>query len=308
MEPEAYRTGFVAVVGRPNAGKSTLVNALVGRKISIVTHRPQTTRHAIVGVLNRPAAQILFVDTPGLHSRQRNLLNRAMNRSVQGALAGADLAMMLVEATGWKAGDDRVLEQVRGAGLPCILVVSKIDLVKPRAALLPFLQECSTRGEFAAIVPVSAHLSDHISARGGDNLDRLLEVIEQHLPEGQALYPADTVTDRGLEFRIAEMIREKLLIALREEVPYGLAVEIVQLEQRPGVVLADAVIWAERDSHRGIVVGRGGETLKAVGTAARLELEALFGSRFHLETHVKVKRDWADSARALQQFGFDASS
>jgi GTP-binding protein Era len=281
-------------------GKSTLVNALVGRKISIVTPRPQTTRHAIVGVLTRPDAQLMFVDTPGLHARVRNMLNRAMNRAVEGALAGADVALFVVEAGAWKAGDSYVLEHVVAAGIPVVLAVNKIDLVRPKAAVLPFLQACQERAEFKAIVPVSAS--------SGDNLDRLTDLLAGLLPEGPPLYPLDADTDRGLEFRIAEMIREKLLIALRQEVPYGLAVEILALEERPGVVLADAVIWADRDSHKGIVVGKGGATIREVGTAARLELEKIFGRRFHLETHVKVKSNWADSARTLQQFGFETAS
>jgi GTP-binding protein Era len=297
---ESHRTGFVAIVGRPNVGKSTLVNALVGRKISIVTPRPQTTRHAIVGVLTRPGAQILFVDTPGLHARMRNQLNRAMNRAVEGALVGADVALFVVEAGAWKAGDSYVLEHALAARIPVVLAVNKVDLVRPKSALLPYLAACEKRAAFQAIVPISAATAD--------NLDRLTGLLTELLPEGPPLYPLDATTDRSMEFRIAEMIREKLLIALRQEVPYGLAVEILALEQKPGVVLADAVIWADRDSHKGIVVGKGGATIKEVGTAARVELEKIFGLRFYLETHVKVKTNWADNARTLQQFGFESGS
>lgn len=295
-----FRTGFVAIVGRPNVGKSTLVNALVGRKISIVTPRPQTTRHAIVGVLTRPDSQVLFVDTPGLHTRQRNLLNRAMNRAVEGALVGANVALFVVEAGVWKAADSFVLEHVLAARIPVILAVNKVDLVRPKSALLPYLLACETRAGFHAIVP--------ISAAGADNLDRLLDQLTDLLPVGPPLYPLDATTNRGMAFRVAEIIREKLLIALRQEVPYGLAVEILALEEKPGVVLADAVIWADRESHKGIVVGKGGATIKEVGTAARLDLEKIFGLRFYLETHVKVKTNWADSARALQQFGFESNA
>ncbi len=298
--PENFRTGFVAIVGRPNVGKSTLVNALVGRKISIVTPRPQTTRHAIMGVLTRPASQVLFVDTPGLHTRQRNLLNRAMNRAVEGALVGAEVALFVVEAGAWKAADSFVLEHALAAKIPVILAVNKVDLVRPKSALLPYLLACEKRAAFHAIVPVSAANSD--------NLDRLLEQVTDLLPAGPPLYPLDATTNRSMAFRVAEMLREKLLIALRQEVPYGLAVEILALEEKPGVVLADAVIWADRESHKGIVVGKGGATIRDVGTAARLELEKIFGLRFHLETHVKVKTNWADSARALQQFGFESNS
>ena len=298
--PKDFRTGFVAIVGRPNVGKSTLVNALVGRKISIVTPRPQTTRHAIIGVLTRPDSQVLFVDTPGLHTRQRNLLNRAMNRAVEGALVGAEVALFVVEAGAWKASDSFVLEHVLAAQIPVILAVNKVDLVRPKSALLPYLLACEKRAAFHAIVP--------ISAANADNLDRLLDQVTDLLPVGPPLYPLDASTNRSLSFRVAEMIREKLLIALRQEVPYGLAVEILALEEKPGVVLADAVIWADRESHKGIVVGKGGATIKEVGTAARLDLEKIFGLRFYLETHVKVKTNWADSARALQQFGFESNS
>ena len=272
--PKDFRTGFVAIVGRPNVGKSTLVNALVGRKISIVTPRPQTTRHAIVGVLTRPDSQVLFVDTPGLHTRQRNLLNRAMNRAVEGALVGAEVALFVVEAGAWKASDSFVLEHVLAAQIPVILAVNKVDLVRPKSALLPYLLACEKRAAFHAIVP--------ISAANADNLDRLLDQVTDLLPVGPPLYPLDASTNRSLSFRVAEMIREKLLIALRQEVPYGLAVEILALEEKPGVVLADAVIWADRESHKGIVVGKGGATIKEVGTAARLDLEKIFGLRFYL--------------------------
>jgi GTP-binding protein Era len=295
-----FRSGFVAVVGRPNVGKSTLVNALVGRKISIVTPRPQTTRHAILGVLSTPDAQYLFVDTPGLHARIRNELNRAMNRAAQGALAGADVALMVVEADQWRQADQRVLDQLQEAGLPLVLVVNKLDTLRSRSALLPYLAACAERASFAAVVPVSAAQPD--------NLERLLDVVRGLLPEGVPLYPVEAATDRGLAFRVAEVIREKLLLALREEVPYGLAVEIVALEDEPGQTLVDAVIWASRESHKGIVVGRGGATIKEVGTAARLELETLFGKHFHLETRVKLKANWADNAGVLQRFGFDSEA
>jgi GTP-binding protein Era len=295
--PPGHRSGFVAVLGRPNVGKSTLVNALVGRKISIVTPRPQTTRHAIVGVLTRPAAQLLFVDTPGLNPRGRQLINRAMNRAVQGALGGADAALMVIEAAGWQQGDDQVFDQVRAAGCPAILAVNKIDRLRPRSRLLPLLDGLGGREGFVAVVPVAA--------RTGENIDRLLELATGLLPEGPPLYPLDATTDRGLAFRVAEVVREQLLLQLRQEVPYGLAVEVESLEERPGVHVVGVVIWASRESHKGIVIGRGGAALKAVGMAARLELERLFGGRFHLETHVRVKKDWADSERALQQFGFE---
>ena len=218
----------------------------------------------------------------------------------EAALAGADVVLFVVEAGSWRAADSYVLEHVVAARIPIVLVVNKVDQVRPKSALLPYLEQCGARADFQAIVPVSAV--------SGDNLPRLTDLLAGLLPPGPPHYPLDATTDRSLSFRIAEMIREKLLIALRQEVPYGLAVEILALEEKPGVVLADAVIWADRDSHKGIVVGKGGTTIRDVGTAARLELEKIFGRKFHLETHVKVKTNWADSARTLQQFGFEAGA
>jgi GTP-binding protein Era len=209
------------------------------------------------------------------------------------------VALFVVEAGVWKAADSFVLEHVMAAKIPVILAVNKVDLIRPKSTLLPYLSACERRAAFEAIVP--------IAAASGDNLDRLLDLLTGLLPVGPPLYPLDASTDRNMEFRVAEMLREKLLIALRQEVPYGLAVEILALEEKPGVVLADAVIWADRESHKGIVVGKGGATIKEVGTAARLELEKIFGCRFYLETRVKVKTNWADNARVLQQFGFESN-
>ncbi len=297
-ETPRFRAGFVAVVGRPNTGKSTLVNALVGEKISIVTSKPQTTRHSILGILQQPDAQLIFVDTPGIHSGRRRLINRAMNRAATGSLAGADLALFVVEATRWTAEDDRVARTLRDAGIPALLVVNKLDLLRRRQDVLPVLQDYQRRGDFVEIVPVSA--------RRGTNLDRLLELIRLRLPEGEALFPADAITDRGPEFRVGEVFREKLLDALRDEVPYGLAVEVLALEQREDLTLVDALIWVEKESHRGIVVGQGGGRLKQISTDARVDLERIFGRRFYVKAHVKVRENWSDSARALRQLGYEA--
>jgi GTP-binding protein Era len=292
-----FRSGFVAVVGRPNVGKSTLVNALVAEKISIVTPKPQTTRHSILGILSRDDCQVAFVDTPGLHEPGKQLMNRAMVRSAGASLAGADLALLVVEAGGWRPGDDLAWERLQDSGVPGLLVVNKLDTVKPREKVLAFLEECARRLDVEAIVPVSA--------RTGDNLDRLLEIIRDRLPEGPRLFPEDVKTDRGAEFRIAETVREKLLLVLHQEVPYGLAVEVQALERRGDLVLADVTIWVDRPSHQGMVVGRGGERIKQVGRSARLDLEKLFDQRVHLETRVKVKENWRDNAAALRQLGYE---
>jgi GTP-binding protein Era len=292
-----FRAGFIAIVGRPNTGKSTLVNALVKEKISIVTSKPQTTRHSILGILHEPDTQYIFVDTPGMHRGGRKLINRTMNRTAVASLAGADMALFVVEANGWSAADDNVLERLQDAGLPTLLVVNKLDLMTRRQDLLPVLQEYQSRGEFDEIIP--------ISARRGNNLDRLLEMIRVRLPESQQLFPAETTTDRSLEFRIGEIFREKLLSALRDEVPYGLAVEILALEERDDLTLVDVLIWVEKDSHRGIVVGHGGEQLKKISTQARLDLVSIFDRRFYVKAHVKVKENWSDNAAALRQLGYE---
>jgi GTP-binding protein Era len=298
MGKKAFRSGIVAILGRPNVGKSTLINALVGQKISIVTSKPQTTRHAIVGILTDSDYQAVLVDTPGLLSRAGKLINRSMNQAAAGSLAGADLSLLLVEAGHWQAGDNHVLERIRRSRVPCILTINKVDRVRPKAGLLPYIEESAARGDFVEIVPVSA--------LKGSNLDRLKQQILQYLPEGECIYPAGDTTDRSMEFRVAELLREKLMQSLKDEVPYGLCVEIEELVERDGLALVDAVIWVDRESHKGIVVGRGGLRLKSVGRAARLELQKLFNRKFYLETRVKVKRNWSNDAALLRQLGYDA--
>jgi GTP-binding protein Era len=298
MGKKAFRSGVVAILGRPNVGKSTLINALVGQKISIVTSKPQTTRNAIVGILNDRDYQAVLVDTPGLLSRASKLINRTMNRAATGSLVGADLSLLLVEAGHWQAADDHVLERIQDSRVPCILAINKVDQVKPKAGLLPYIEESSGRGDFVEIVP--------ISALKGSNIERLKEQILQRLPEGERIYPAGDTTDRSMEFRVAEILREKLMQSLKDEVPYGLCVEIEELVERDGLALVDAVIWVDRESHKGIVVGRGGLRLKSIGRAARLELQELFSRKFHIETRVKVKRNWSNDAALLRQLGYGA--
>jgi len=293
-----FRSGFVALVGRPNVGKSTLLNAFVGQKLSIVTPRPQTTRNRVIGLLQLPDAQIAFVDTPGLHLGQKRALNRAMNRTAAAALGDADLALLVLEALRWTDEDELVLERIRDTHRPVIAVVNKVDRVHPRERLLPYIAQLATRHEFRHIVP--------ISARRGSNLDDLKRVIVAELPLGEAMFPADQVTDRSRDFRIAETIREKLTLELVEELPYGIAVEIEQIETREdGQLRVAAVIWVDREGHKPIVIGADGSRLKRIGRAARLELNHLLGGRFHLTLWVKVREDWADDVRALQQLGLE---
>jgi GTPase len=292
-----FRAGFAALVGRPNVGKSTLLNALVGEKLSIVTSRPQTTRHRILGVLNQPNLQVAFVDTPGLHLGERRALNRAMNRTAAAALADADLVVFVVEALRFGEEDEAVLARIRDSGRDAIAVVSKVDKVKQKEKLLPFVAELAKKHEFLDVVPVSAEK--------GVNLDRLITVIGGRLPESPELFPPEQRTDRGPDFQIAETIREKLTMELVEEVPYGIAVEIEKQEEQDGQLVIHAVIWVDREGQKPIVIGAKGSRLKRIGQKAREELNARLGKRLHLNLWVKVREDWADDARALQQLGME---
>jgi GTP-binding protein Era len=292
-----FRSGFAALVGRPNVGKSTLLNALVGAKLSIVTPRPQTTRHRILGVLTLPAAQIAFVDTPGLHVKAARALNKAMNRTATAALEDADLVVLVVEALHWTGEDSLALERIVRAGRPVIAAVNKVDRVRPRERLLPYLAELAARHPFLAIVPVSA--------RSGDNIEDLQRTIAAHLPRSPALFPEGELTDRGTSFRVAETIREKLTLELNQEVPYGIAVEVERLEEQEGLITVDAAIWVDREGQKPIVIGARGERLKRVGRAARLALNEMLGRRLHLNLWVKVRENWADNARALRELGVE---
>lgn len=272
---------------------------MVGHKISIVTSKPNTTRHAIIGVLTEPAYQLVFIDTPGLEPASGRLINRVMNRAAVGSLESADVALLVVEAGSWKEGDDRALQLVADSGLPCILAVNKIDRVRPRDRLLPFLDETAGRGDFTAIVPVSATLPE--------NLELLQQALTEHLPVQEQLYDAEITTDRGLRFRAAEILREKLMQMLHKEVPYGVGVEVDELaEDDRGRLLVNATIWVDRESHKGIVVGKGGKQIKAIGQAARLDLQETLNRPVHLESYVKVKRNWSDNAQSLRQLGYDS--
>jgi GTPase len=298
ITPEStFRSGFAALVGRPNVGKSTLLNALVGEKLSIVTPRPQTTRHRIVGICHLPQAQIAFVDTPGLHHGGARALNRAMNRTAGSALAEADLCILVVAALEWTRGDAMVLERIASSGLPAIAAVNKIDRAYPRERLLPFIADLAKQFEFREIVPVSALKLEQV--------DVLREAIAKYLPVAPALFAPGTLTDRDLPFRIAELIRERLTLELNQEVPYGIAVEVERTAEVEGQLVVDASIWVDRAGQKPIVIGAGGERLKRVGRSARLQLNELLGRRVHLELWVKVREDWADDARALQHLGLE---
>jgi GTP-binding protein Era len=293
-----FRSGFAALVGRPNVGKSTLLNALVGEKLSIVTPRPQTTRHRIIGIVNLPEAQIAFVDTPGLHRGETRGLNKAMNRAAASALDDSDLCVFVVEALRWSKEDGFVLERIKQSGRPAMAVVNKVDGVHPKGKLLPYIAELGARHTFVEVVPVSALKSD--------NTEALKKAIARHLPVSPAMFPPEEKTDKGETFRIAESIREKLTMELNQEVPYGIAVEVERIaDGEDGQVDVDATIWVDREGQKPIVIGPKGERLKRVGRSARMELNRLLGRRLHLTLWVKVRENWADNARSLKQLGLE---
>jgi GTP-binding protein Era len=291
-----FRSGAVALLGRPNVGKSTLLNALVGEKIAIVSDRPQTTRRDIRAIRTTDDHQIVFTDTPGFH-KPRTLLGSRLNALVGEAAAGVDVIVQVVDANaGVGRGDAYVFERhVRGSGIPAICAVNKVDLLRGRREV-PQLQAAADLGSFDEIVP--------ISARTGRGLDVLLGLLVERLPEGSLLYPSDEVTDLPLEVRVAELVREQALGAMREEVPHSVAVVVEDIEEGDGLSRVTASIVVERDSQKGIVIGRGGSVLKTIGSRAREQIEALLGTRVFLELRVKVLKEWQRDPRALQRLGF----
>ena len=292
-----FRCGFVAVVGRPNVGKSTLINALLGSKVSIVTPKPQTTRHRILGVYSDSAYQAVFVDTPGLHRSSGKAMNRMMNRTATAALADADVVLFVSEAGRFRAEDGDVIKRLADAGRPTIAVLNKIDLVAPRTRVLESIAAMANRHGFAEIVP--------LSARRKENLDSLLQTLSKYLPKSPPLFPTDMLTDRSETFRMAEIVREKLTLNLRDELPYGLTVQIERAESKDDRLNIDALIWVERDSQKGIVVGKGGSMLKTVGRSARIDISRQLGVPVHLELWVKVKNNWANNEKDLQSLGYE---
>lgn len=295
-DPARHHAGIVAIVGRPNVGKSTLLNRLVGHKISITSRRPQTTRHPILGIVTRADAQLVLVDTPGLQTRFTNRLNRAMNRAAKEALSTVDGIVMVVQALRFGPEDRRVL-----AGLPpripAIVAVNKVDMVTPRARLLPFLEVLSRAHDFAAIVPLSAKTGEQVEALVGE-LCRLL-------PEGGALYGEDELTDRSERFLAGEVIQEKLFRLLGEEVPYACAVQVESFEIEGETRRIRACVMVDRPSQKAIVIGEGGSRLKAIASQARLDMERLFGAKVFLEVWVKVREGWMDDAVELKRLGYD---
>ena len=294
MNTEPFRCGAIALIGRPNVGKSTLLNALLGQKLSITSRKPQTTRYCLRGVLTTKTAQFIFVDTPGFQTRHRSVLNRAMNRAVRGTLGSVDVSALVVEAARFGA-EDRALLKLARAGTPLVLVVNKIDLSDPER-LLPFLKRTESEAEFSEIVPVSA--------RRRKGLDALLHALEGHLPEQPAIHPGDDLTDRNERFLAAELIREKLFRSLGEELPYSSGVEIEQFEEQGSLRRIHASIVVEKEGHKAIIIGTGGEKLKEIATAARLDMEKLFGGKVYLQVWVRVRSGWTNDEASVRRMGY----
>ena len=293
---EIKKSGMIAIVGRPNVGKSTLTNALVGEKIAIVTNKPQTTRNRICAVLNRGECQFVFMDTPGLH-RARTRLGDYMVKVVRDSVADVDAVMLLVEPIPHVGGpEEELIERIKALGVPSVLVINKIDTVK-KDELLAVMQAYGEKHSFNAILP--------ISAKNSEGLEDLLKVLGEFLPEGPQLFPEDMVTDQPERQVCAEIVREKLLLCLDKEIPHGTAVEVTRfIERDDEVIEMDATIYCEKDSHKGIIIGKGGAMLKKISTLARQDIERFMGTKVFLQTWVKVKENWRDNLNLIQNFGY----
>ena len=291
------KCGLVALIGRPNVGKSTLMNHVIKQKISITSRKPQTTRHLITGINTTATGQIIYVDTPGMHNNAKGALNRYLNKTADTTLLGVDVVVWLLDGLYWHPYDEHIFKKLENAKLPVILAINKLDKIKDKGEMLAFFAEAQKRYPFAHIVP--------ISALKGDNLDRLETLILDLLPEAEPIYAEDQITDRPLRFLCAEIIREKLTRRLGAELPYASTVEIELYQEKPGLTKIYAVIWVERDSQKNIVVGHQGEMLKKIGSDARIDIENLVEQKVFLQLWVKVKKGWSNNERALQSLGFN---
>ncbi len=292
-----HRCGQVAIIGRPNVGKSTLLNHILGQKVAITSNRPQTTRHRLLGIHTTPDAQTVYVDTPGLHRRGAGrAMNRIMNRAASGAIADVDVILFVVDGLKWTDEDDHILELLKPSKAPVVLALNKIDRLKDKSALLPYIAALRDRHPFQTIVP--------ISAIRGSQVPELVQTLQALLPESPPLYPEEQVTDRSERFLAAELVREKLMRHLGQELPYAVTVEIENFVEDGDLARIDALIWVERDSQKAIVIGRGGATLKRIGQEAREDIERMIGRKVFLQLWVKVKEKWSDDERALRTLGY----
>ena len=292
------RCGTVAIIGRPNVGKSTLLNRLVGQKLSITAHKPQTTRHRILGIRTEDSIQTIFVDTPGIHLHGKRVLNQVLNKTAASALFDVDAVVLVLQALVWNEHDQRAFDLAVNAALPLYLAVNKIDQVERRDALLPYLSQLPVAETIEAVIP--------LSARNGNGVESLQTALNHVLPEQPFIYDEDELTDRSSRFLAAESVREQLTRFLSEELPYALSVEIEEFEETPNLLRIGAVIWVERPSQKGIVIGQQGSRLKETGTRARRSMETLFGRKVFLQLWVRVKEGWADDERALRSLGYDS--
>lgn len=296
---EPFRSGFVSLVGRPNVGKSTLANRLIGRKISITSRRPQTTRHRILGIRTEADTQLILVDTPGLHDPDGRMMNRVINRTARSSLEGVDVVMLMIDIRGWTDADRLAFDLATGAEVPVILVINKVDRLKDKTRLLPLIEESRGRFGFDAIVPVSA--------LNGRNVDELYREIRARLPVAPKCFPDDQVTDKSARFVVSELVREQLFRQLGEELPYVTAVKIEKYEEQGSLIRIHADIWVEKDSHKGMIIGKQGQRLKSIGTNARREIEKFVNGKIHLELWVKVRKGWRDDGAALEGLGYTES-
>ena len=289
--------GFVAIIGRPNVGKSTLMNHLIGQKISITSRKPQTTRNRVMGIDTEGDYQVVYVDTPGLHREEKRASNRLMNRAAESALGDVGLILMVGDRAQWTDDDEMAFHRVKQAGVPVVLVINKVDTVADKETLLPLIDKLSKSITFKDIVPVSA--------LRGTNLHILKKIIKDSLPEGDHLFPDDSITDRSSRFLAAEIVREKLMRQMGDELPYSSTVEVEEFKEDNGLLRISAAILVERDGQKKMVVGAGGQRIKMIGTEARKDMEKLFESKIFLKLFVKVKAGWSDDARALKSLGYD---
>lgn len=297
-EQQAFRSGYVAIIGRPNVGKSTLINRVLGLKLCITSRRPQTTRHRILGIKTTETSQLIYVDTPGIHSDGKRAMNRYMNRAAAASVEDVDVVVFVIEGMKWTDEDERVLNKLRqDSSKPVILAMNKIDKLEDKATLLPQVEKLADKFNFAAIVP--------LSARRGINIESLEESIYALMPEGEMIFDEDQLTDRSSRFLAAEMVREKLFRHLGQELPYALTVDIEQFEDDDGMYRISAVIYVERSGQKSIVIGKKGELLKQVGKDAREDMEKLFGCKVFLQLWVKVREGWSDNERMLRSLGYN---
>jgi GTP-binding protein Era len=296
--PSDYRCGYVSIVGRPNVGKSTLLNHILGQKLCITSRKPQTTRHRILGIVSRDNVQVIYVDTPGIHGEERKAINRYMNRAATSALRDVDVILFVVDALKWTTDDELVLEKLKTAKVPVLLVINKVDTLDDKAALLPAIEKLTQRMDFAAVLPVSA--------LRGHNLDELHEAVGKRLPLSPPFFDEGQITDRSQRFLAAEMVREKIMRQLGEEIPYELTVEIEEFKKEGKLLRISACILVEREGQKKIVIGDGGSRLKLIGTEARLDMVKMFDSKIMLALWVKVKGGWSDDERALKSLGYSS--